>query len=87
MNAFLKGAAVQLTKSFSQLKCFKKHTEFKPEMFLFGISPYDFDRKNVYLTLHVLTAARIMFAQYWGEKLPTEEKITKKSAQKSTNLH
>ena len=56
-----------------------KNVCFKPELFLLGISPEDLDKQLVYLTLHIVTTARIVFAQHWkNEEIPTEEEIIKK---------
>ena len=46
------------------VKIIKKHVDFRPELFLLGIIPESVDKQNVYLILHILTAMRIIFAQY-----------------------
>ena len=55
------------------VKIIKKHIDFKAELFLLGI-PESIDKQNVYLIPHILTAARIIFAQYWkNEEAPTDQ--------------
>uniref|UniRef100_A0A670YQ47 DUF4209 domain-containing protein n=1 Tax=Pseudonaja textilis TaxID=8673 RepID=A0A670YQ47_PSETE len=58
----------------------KEHIDLKPEIFLLGIIPNKYSKKNAYLVIIVSAAARIVFAQHWkGKEIPTEEnnKITK----------
>ena len=53
--------------------------DFKSELFLLGIIPESVAKQNVYLILHILTATRIIFAQYLkNEETPTDEEIIKK---------
>ena len=71
-------ALLSSTASRSWVK-FKKHVDFRPELFLLGIIPESVHRQNVYLILHILTAARIIYAQYWkNEGTPTDQEIIKK---------
>uniref|UniRef100_A0A670Z8X3 Reverse transcriptase zinc-binding domain-containing protein n=1 Tax=Pseudonaja textilis TaxID=8673 RepID=A0A670Z8X3_PSETE len=46
----------------------KEQIDYKPEFFLLGISDRYLSKKTKYVIIHILTAARLAFAQCW--KLP-----------------
>uniref|UniRef100_A0A2D4EZ94 Reverse transcriptase zinc-binding domain-containing protein n=1 Tax=Micrurus corallinus TaxID=54390 RepID=A0A2D4EZ94_MICCO len=55
--------------------------EMKPEFFLLGISYRQFPKKIKYINLHILTAARLSYAQCWKQPdIPTEEMTIQKIA-------
>uniref|UniRef100_A0A2D4IQL6 Reverse transcriptase zinc-binding domain-containing protein n=1 Tax=Micrurus lemniscatus lemniscatus TaxID=129467 RepID=A0A2D4IQL6_MICLE len=48
--------------------------ELKPELFLLGRIKGKFSKQIQYIILHMITAARIVFAQSWKlENIPSEE--------------
>lgn len=53
--------------------------DLAPETFLLGILKRAYGKKKRYLIIHITTAARLIYAQYWKEKgLPPEEHIIRK---------
>lgn len=57
----------------------KQNIKFKPEICLLGIVPETGNKENNYLMLHILTAARMAWAQWWEtEKVPTDEMLIHK---------
>uniref|UniRef100_A0A2D4LG50 Uncharacterized protein n=1 Tax=Micrurus spixii TaxID=129469 RepID=A0A2D4LG50_9SAUR len=65
-------------------KMIEQHINLRPEIFLVGIIPETYvslhtSKDKKYLIIHVVTAAKIVFAQNWkNEKIPTEEDIIRK---------
>uniref|UniRef100_A0A2D4M1X3 Uncharacterized protein n=1 Tax=Micrurus spixii TaxID=129469 RepID=A0A2D4M1X3_9SAUR len=58
----------------------KNKIDFVPELFLLGIIKKNYNRKMKYLILHILTAARISYAQYWKKNsIPPDGLIIKKN--------
>uniref|UniRef100_A0A2D4I7Q1 Uncharacterized protein n=1 Tax=Micrurus lemniscatus lemniscatus TaxID=129467 RepID=A0A2D4I7Q1_MICLE len=56
-----------------------KLTELKPELFLLGIIKGEFSKKTKYIILHIATAARIAFAQFWKwDNISSEELVIQK---------
>ena len=57
----------------------KQEIEFKLEIFLLGLLPNTVDIQSYYFILHVLTAARLIWAQVWkDENPPNDDMIIKK---------
>uniref|UniRef100_A0A670ZAD8 Reverse transcriptase domain-containing protein n=1 Tax=Pseudonaja textilis TaxID=8673 RepID=A0A670ZAD8_PSETE len=57
----------------------KEQIEYKPEFFLLGISDKHFPKKTKYIIIHILTAARLAFAQCWKSScLPTDQLVIQK---------
>uniref|UniRef100_A0A2D4PVR6 Uncharacterized protein n=1 Tax=Micrurus surinamensis TaxID=129470 RepID=A0A2D4PVR6_MICSU len=60
----------------------KIHTwleNMKPETFLLGMIQGNYSKGNTYLVLHILTAARIAYAQCWkNPEIPADNIIIKK---------
>uniref|UniRef100_A0A670ZNF7 Reverse transcriptase zinc-binding domain-containing protein n=1 Tax=Pseudonaja textilis TaxID=8673 RepID=A0A670ZNF7_PSETE len=57
----------------------KEQIEYKPESFLLGIFDKQISKKAKYITIHILTAARLAFAQYWKQhQIPSDEMIIDK---------
>uniref|UniRef100_A0A8C6XLP4 Reverse transcriptase zinc-binding domain-containing protein n=1 Tax=Naja naja TaxID=35670 RepID=A0A8C6XLP4_NAJNA len=52
---------------------------FKPEFFLLGITTKIYPKETFYLMIHIITAARMTFAQNWkNTETPTEAELIRK---------
>uniref|UniRef100_A0A2D4NVC3 Uncharacterized protein n=1 Tax=Micrurus surinamensis TaxID=129470 RepID=A0A2D4NVC3_MICSU len=57
-----------------------EHIQFKPELFLLGIITEGHSKGTAYLILQVLTAARMVYAQYWkNQSIPPNREIIRKT--------
>ena len=53
----------------------KQEIPFKPEIFLLGLIPNNINKQSYYIISHVLTSARLAWAQVWKEGDPPKDEL------------